>query len=448
VAARFANSLATTIRRNGGLSRWLDNLSSIAEKFRYPPTHLDRWSSTLNMHTTFAPDIRSVFVAEQPASKTEIRFTLNGSDSLEHHLANVCKRISASIERIIPEHKLAGLALGGGYGRGEGGVLKTPAGDQPYNDLEFYVFVRGYTWLNERLYAKALHELSNELSSLARVELEFKIISSAKFRQSPQSLFYHDLVMGHRWLLGDENLFAGCEHHRKAESIPLSEATRLLMNRSSGLLFAREKLEHKDFSAEDADFVCRNIAKTELALGDAVLIALGKYHWSCMERNRRLISLDLPEDLTWLEDVRKRHASGVEFKLLPHRAALSSDALQEHFYPVCSLALRVWLWLENRRLGCNFQSGTDYASHQINKWPSASSWRNRLANVRVFGPRALMLPRNRRHPRERILNALVLLLWARAETSPELMTQVGGELMTLKHTAIIPVYRERWSRAS
>lgn len=401
------------------------------------------------MTATLASEIRSDFVpVARSISKPEARFTLNGSDALEQHLASVCKRVLAGIGRMIPEQKLEGLALGGGYGRGEGGVLKTPAGDQSYNDLEFYVFVRGHPWLNEQRYAKSLHELGNELGLSAGVELEFKITSAAKLRRSPQNLFYHDLIMGHRWLLGGDRLFAGCEHHRDAGTIPLSEATRLLMNRCSGLLFAREKLEHECFSAADADFVGRNIAKTELALGDAVLIAFAKYHWSCRERGQRLTDLATKEDLRWLEEVHQRHRAGIEFKLHPHGSSLSRAALQKHFREVSSLALRVWLWLENRRLGYDCRSAAGYATSRIKKWPDTNSWRNRLANVRVFGPRALLLPGSRRHPRERILNALALLLWVRAETSPALTRKVQRELLLSEPIALIPAYRERWSRAS
>jgi hypothetical protein len=376
------------------------------------------------------------------------RFTLNGSDALEQHLASVCKQVLAGIGRIIPKQKLEGLALGGGYGRGEGGVLKTPAGDQAYNDLEFYILVRGLSWLNERRYAKSLHQLAEELSSVAGVELEFKITSAAKLRQSPQNLFYHDLIMGHRWLLGDERLFAGCDHHRDAETIPLSEATRLLMNRCSGLLFAREKLEHERLSSDDADFVGRNIAKTELALGDAVLIAFGNYHWSCLERGRRLSELATTEVLPWLEEVYRHHTAGVAFKLQPQRSSHSRDALQGQFCEVSSLALTVWLWLENRRLSCDCRSAASYAASRINKWPDTNRWRNRLATVRVFGPRALLISRPSRHPRERILNALVLLLWVGVQTSPALTRNVRRELLWPKRTAMIPAYRKRWSRAT
>jgi len=398
------------------------------------------------MPTAVLPDVRKRFVS----ATRDTRFTLTGSDALELQLADFCKSVLAGICRIFPEYQLEGIALGGGYGRGEGGVLKTLAGDQPYNDLEFYVFVRGFPWLNERCYAHALQKLSAELAPSAGVELEFKITSLATFRRSPQNLFYHDLIMGHRWLRGDDDLFSGCEHLRDATRIPLSEATRLLMNRCSGLLFAQEKLEHSPFSDEVADFVYRNVAKTELALGDAALIAFGQYHWSCLERGRRLSELISAEDLPWIEQVRQRHAAGIEFKLRPSQSRLSRGELQPQLREMSSLALGAWLWLESRRLGCDFRSASDYSSRRVNKWPGTSSWRNLLANVRVFGPRAFLPPRNGRHPRERILNALALLLWEDAETSQKLRQRVLRELRVpvSEPSGLIPAYRERWRRAS
>src|SRR6266513_2503014 len=77
------------------------------------------------------------------------------------------------------------------------------------------------------------------------------------------------MVTGHRWLLGEESLLIGCQHHRQAERIPLSEATRLLMNRCTGLLLAGERLDRASLSRDDADFINRNLAKAKLAFGDA-----------------------------------------------------------------------------------------------------------------------------------------------------------------------------------
>jgi hypothetical protein len=52
------------------------------------------------------------------------RFTLDGSVELEQHLAGVCDAVRDGVKALIPAAKLEGLALAGGYGRGEGGVLR------------------------------------------------------------------------------------------------------------------------------------------------------------------------------------------------------------------------------------------------------------------------------------------------------------------------------------
>src|SRR2546430_13906728 len=125
--------------------------------------------------------------------------------------------------------------------------------------------------------------------------------------------------MGNRWLRGEERLLTGCEQHRDAKRIPVSEATRLMMNRCSGLLLARERLERAEFSPGDADFVGRNLAKAQLAFGDAVLTAFGRYDWSCLERHERLKPLNVLDELPWLSEVQRHYTSGVEFKFPPAR---------------------------------------------------------------------------------------------------------------------------------
>src|SRR5437667_1590292 len=116
-------------------------------------------------------------------------------------------------------------------------------------------------------------------------------------------MFYYDLMMCHRCVYGEEALFAGCSHHCAPGRIPIHEATRLLMNRCSGLLFAKQQLERTDFTPENADFVRRNVAKAQLAFGDVLLTVEGQYHWSCRERAARLSCL--VSDFPMLEEVRQ-----------------------------------------------------------------------------------------------------------------------------------------------
>lgn len=346
-----------------------------------------------------------------PAERSREKFfTLDGDGALEMHIDRVCKNILAGIKKIILPQQLEGLLLGGGYGRGEGGVLRTKNGDRPYNDFEFYILVRGNDWLNEKIYGRRLHRLAKSLTPEAGAEIEFKIISRRTLRQSPVSMFFYDLISAHRWLFGDESILAGCEHHRYAGDIPLAEATRLLMNRCSGLLFAKEKLESESFDDADADFVSRNIAKAQLALGDAVLTVSGQYHWSALARNRRLLELEPEENLNWLSEVRHCHETGLKFKFHP-QINTSREALRIEHEKISALAQQVWLWLENRRLDCHFLSMRGYALSSLDKCPETGIKRNKLVNAKIFGFHAWFKTRSEHHPKERVLDALAILLW-------------------------------------
>ncbi len=379
------------------------------------------------------------------------RFTLDGSAELEAHLARSCAKIAAGIRGLIPARKLEAVLLGGGYGRGEGGVLRTPAGDKPYNDLEFYVCLRGNRHLNEKIHGQALHVLGEILTPQAGLEVEFKITSLREIAASPVSMFSYDLVAGHRWLVGDESLLADCAHHRAAERIPLAEATRLLMNRASGLLFARERLLRASFTPGDADFTARNIAKAQLALGDAVLVAYGQYHRSVQERHRRLQRIAHAEDSPWLREVCGHHGIGTAFKLHPERSDLAREFLDTAHARIRDLAWQTWVWIEERRLRTRFHSADDYAASPIAKWPETSPVRNALVNLKVLGPRALISARALHHPRERVLDALALLLWEpRAITSPTLRARLQHELRTTASdfAGLMRAYRELWARVN
>lgn len=364
----------------------------------------------MQVAATISP-LTSLTTAPNTAVASAGRFTLNGDAGLEGHLRETCARVRTAVESLIPEERLEGILLGGGYGRGEGGVLHTPDGDRPYNDLEYYVLLRGSTVLNEWRHRRALNRLAHALSEPAGVEVEFKVISLADLQRGPVTMFSYDLVRGHHRVSGPADLLADCAHHLRPEDISIEEATRLLMNRCTGLLLARQRLAHQPFTADDADFVERNLAKARLALGDAVLTAAGQYHGSCEERGRRLAALSLPANPSWIEAVRGEHAAGVVFKLRPHRSVRTAVELDRDWAAISQLGCRVWLWLESRRLGVNFNSPMNYAWHPAPKCPGHRRWRNWLVNVRRLGLRGVWGTPAFRYPRERLLRTLPVLLW-------------------------------------
>ncbi len=379
------------------------------------------------------------------------RFTIDGDDALERHLGHTCAQIVSGIRGLIPPGKLEAVLLGGGYGRGEGGVLRGNGGDRPYNDLEFYVAVKGNRHVSEARYHRRLEVLGEILTHLAGAEVEFKITSLAELATRPVSMFSYDLAAGHRLLWGLEpaDLLSGWDLHRSPENIPQAEATRLLMNRCSGLLFARAQLEKEPFTPLAADFVTRNVAKAQLACGDALLTAHGRYHWSCRERHRRLMDLARDKRSAWFDAALRHHAMGVEFKLHPESEAVSRDALVARHGEVSAFAQKCWLWLEARRLGRAFPSARAYVEDSCDKCPGSSLFFNVLLNLRADGFRPRARPSPWRHPRQRVLHSLALLLWEpEAISDPTQLRRVETEL-NARGTSLgewIAAYRALWIR--
>lgn len=397
-----------------------------------------------------APDARTNSCAARPGATNapRPRFTLDGDGGLERHLERTCARVLAGIRGLVPEPKLEAVLLGGGYGRGEGGVLRGPTGDRPYNDLEFYVAIAGNRHVNERRYRQRLEVLGEILTHYAGVEVELKITSFAELAGQPVTMYSYDLVAGHR-LLASRTVLPAFARHANSENIPPAEATRLLMNRCSGLLLARAKLAGEPFTVSAGDFVRRNIAKAQLACGDAVLTAFGRYHWSCRERHLRLQHLAENESWPWLDAVLAHHSVGVEFKLHPTAGGIDHAAAEALHREVTGLALQCWLCLEARRLSRPFPTARSYAEDAGNQCPDSPLIRNVLLNLRADGFRPHTEPRPWRHPRQRIFRSLALLLWEPAVlTDPQLRHVLSVQLQTTKTTMDewIAAYRGLWCR--
>jgi hypothetical protein len=359
------------------------------------------------------------------------RFTLDGSDALEHRLDSLCHDVGLAVSRAVPESKLEALILGGGYGRGEGGVLKTDSGDQLYNDLEFYVFLRGNRLLNERKYHHSLNASAEQLSLDAGIHIEFKCDSLQRLKNSPVSMFTYDLVAGHHIVFGASDVFQGCQHHLNSAAIPLSEATRLLFNRCSGLLLVQEKLAQSAHNSEDADFIGRNLAKAQLALGDAILAVHRKYHWSCHERNLRLAQLSLSQPPPNFSKIKKHHEAGVSFKLHPRRSRRRGEEFDSLHCELSRLASDLWFWVESIRLQEPFFTPREYSLYRSPKCPESAAWRNYLLNLKTFGLRVISDALAWRYPRERLFNALTLLLWEpQAGAEPALRRLLQKQLHT------------------
>ena len=244
------------------------------------------------------------------------RFVAGDAPELDRALADALAAIGREIDAMrIPS--LAGVVLGGGYGRGEGGARgelkvqssklkvessKSDVACRLSNDLDFFAITRdGTTDADAAAVAKALEPLSRRWSEKLGIDVDFTGRTPWRLRHDQERLMVQELIHGYVDVVGEkgEVLFAGIER-REPSDLPWMEAARLLMNRGMGLLFAKCKIENGKckvdglpnadcrMSDADIDFVNRNINKCILGAGDARLIANRRYRWRAPERAEAL----------------------------------------------------------------------------------------------------------------------------------------------------------------
>ena len=233
------------------------------------------------------------------------------SREIETLLDGMLPQLAAEIDALrLPG--LAGVVLGGGYGRGEGGILRTPEGDKLYNDLDFFVFA-------DHADKGELARIDGELTKLAKpweerlgVAVDFGPAKNlSALRNVARTLMFQELLHGWRPVWGNVEL-EKLLPDLPPGSLPFTEAARLLLNRGMGLVFAAERLLA---GSDDHDFIVRNMNKAVLGGGDAMLIAAGRYRWPGSERTvefRRLCAEEkLPARYADMYD------SAYRFKLEP-----------------------------------------------------------------------------------------------------------------------------------
>ena len=223
---------------------------------------------------------------------------------LDRLVDDACAAIGSDVDALrIP--RLAGVVLGGGYGRGEGGAreklesrvgvgerdnsdlqLKSPTPTLTLsNDLDFFAV----TEANEGdgatgPIADALKPVSEKWTAKLGVDVDFAVKTPWRLKHDEERIMVQELVRGYFDVSGKkgEEMFAHIDL-RPADAIPWMEAARLLMNRGMGMLFAMEGIEKRG-----ADFIARNINKCILGAGDARLVARHAYAWKAEDRAHAL----------------------------------------------------------------------------------------------------------------------------------------------------------------
>lgn len=299
-------------------------------------------------------------------------YATHASKKFNKWLHGILERIAQDIKKALGNNLVA-LLLGGGYGRGEGGFVTIDGQEKPYNDIDFSLVVKNKCHLSR----ESLSEISKKYEEEIKIHVDFsRPLTIYDIKHWPQWLMWYDLLNGHIVLAGSPDVLRIHAPERLKEPLPPIEATRLLLNRGTGILWAMRVVRGVE-PMVDADFVRRNYYKCILSLGDALMILYHCYESQYRGRYGRFIRL--VEKTPDVKDFKLEslYKSSLDFKFRPDKLPYTPPRKAE-IKKIAQLWGSVFLHVELKRTGNNFSSLTEYTNwnglreweeNRPDKWP-------------------------------------------------------------------------------
>lgn len=325
----------------------------------------------------------------------------HASKAFNDFLDKVVRRITLDVIDACGDNLIA-LILGGGYGRGEGGVCTAGNEELPYNDLDFSLVVKS----KKAVPHEKLKEISHKHEKIIGIDVDFsRPLTIKNIKDWPHWLMWYDLYFGHIILYGPDNLLIEYAPDYIKNSLLPVEAVKLLLNRGAGLL--RAMIVSRGIGeAPDSDFVRRNYYKCLLAAGDSLLILHKRYTTRYSGRDVLLAGLNISGAEIPLHEIKTYYNDALSFKFRPDSISEKTIGLTD-LEEIARLWGAVLLYVENCRFNRQWQSIDDYI-----KWKKVREkeqntifklHRNFIQNAR-FGTLSL------RYRRELLYRSLPVLL--------------------------------------
>ncbi len=327
-------------------------------------------------------------------------YAQQGSEAFNTRLDGTLKRLTADIVAALGDG-LEALVLGGGYGRGEGGVVLRNGEEHLYNDLDLLPIVTRHG-----VSLEAAHPVTERYGRELGIEVDLgRPVTVADIEAWPAWLMWHEFVLGHTVLHGRPDILTAHAPQRVFDAPPAVEALRLMLNRGAGLLWARRVAAGID-APVDPDFVRRNVYKCAMALGDALTVVHRRHVTVYTGRDARVAALVRELGLSFSFDLPALYAEALHFRFRPDQAPNRTwdDASLREMGRHWAEVLR---HVEEMRTGQSWKSTADYCA-----WPGV-----READMNTLQTCPKNVARNlsagslsARHPREALYRRLPGLL--------------------------------------
>lgn len=160
------------------------------------------------------------------------RYASKGDAAFDKMLDKYLAGISEAIENSEFSEDIAGVILGGGYGRGEEGVFETDSGQKKlYNDLDFFVVAKDVNASKINKINKSLASLGEKFSSELGIDVDFSPAKKLReLAKMPFTMMWQELRERHIVIYGAEDVLNTLPDY-DLHDLPRSEGLRLLLNR-------------------------------------------------------------------------------------------------------------------------------------------------------------------------------------------------------------------------
>lgn len=335
-----------------------------------------------------------------------LKYASHASPEFNLRMEDVLQRIAADTEKVLGDNLIA-LILGGGYGRGEGGVVVVDGVEHPYNDLDMTFIIKNKGAIDW----KGIHGVSHKFEQEIHIDVDFsRPLTLQDVRNFPNWLMWYDLLNGHIVMSGDQNILYDNAPDSLRQPPPPIEASRLVLNRGAGLLWAlrviRGEPDIVGMPKPDKDFIRRNYYKCGLAMGDGLLIAHRCFTTAYRGRDKLLNKLIEESDSFASLGMKDLYEAALEFKFTPDSKAGESFS-EGQLVNLAEMWGSVFLYIERKRTGMTFSSMDEYTEWRGLREPEQHTADKLLRNVvRSFQHKSLTW----KYPREALYRQLPHLL--------------------------------------
>jgi hypothetical protein len=224
--------------------------------------------------------------------------------AVQRHMDAIVKAVCQKVSHV------QAMVLTGSFGRGEGGIFQDRAGAwRPVNDYDIFV-------VSAQDCSRELKDLSEPLAKELGLDYLDLGWTDGRWTQWPLTVANFDLKYGSQVITGDPRILDTLPAYAAAE-LPAYEAVKLLLNRTAGLLTGLRgpMFAGRQLTADEHRYLCNQISKAQMALGDSYLLRWGAYDASYRVRRERFAALATGAGLA--AELTKSVLQGYDFKLHP-----------------------------------------------------------------------------------------------------------------------------------